>query len=145
MSNDTSPQTFFAMRRSALRAIRKALAGGLTAIAVLHAVPALADSGAEAKLVRCGAQSCLQVTGHRDDASAPVRINGHLVAVQGQRNWRANLSVGTIKEWSAPFDRHIVVTSYDAAAQRDTDDKVRLPIGLLGHVPDLASLVITLD
>jgi hypothetical protein len=112
-------------------------------LAACLATPALADAPAT-RLVSCGAQSCLLVTGHRDDAAAGVLINGHAVEVEGKRSWQVRLPVSTVRDWSVPFARTIEVSYHDAAGETDTSRKARLPIGLLGHVPDLASLVITL-
>lgn len=107
--------------------------------------PALADAAPSTRLVSCGAEDCLLVTGHRDNRAAVVRINGHRVGVEGQRNWRARLPVSTVRNWSVPFARRIEVSVEDAATHTDSRQHAQLPIGLLGHVPDLASLVITLN
>lgn len=109
------------------------------------ATPAMAESKPSTRLVSCGDDSCLLVTGHRHSADAEVRINGHLVVVQGERSWRVRLPVSTVREWSAPFARKIEVSSSSSAMSANTLQSAKLPIGLLGHVPDLASLVITLN
>jgi uncharacterized Zn-binding protein involved in type VI secretion len=119
-------------------AITSTVAAGL-------AVPALAADAPSTRLVSCGAQSCLLVSGHRASGDAEVRINGHPVAVEGERNWRARLPVSTVREWSVPFARKIEVSSGNAETQDNATAFAKLPIGLLGHVPDLASLVITLN
>lgn len=90
------------------------------------------------RLVECGATSCLLVSGHREDAASPVSINGHAVAVEGARKWRARVPVETVRAWSAPYARTIAVSV--AGASQDA----RLPIGLLGQVENLAMLVIRL-
>jgi hypothetical protein len=74
------------------------------------------------------------VTGHRSDASAPVLLAGHELAVKGKRNWRVAVPLSTVKEWSAPFARTIDVAVAGSAM------KARLPIGLLGGTVDLAFL-----
>jgi hypothetical protein len=122
----------------------------LTALAILSltaglATPALASDEPSTRLVSCGSDSCLLVSGHRESADAEVRINGHRVDVEGERNWRTRLPVGTVREWSVPFARKIEVSSRSVNQQNDTIQNARLPIGLLGHVPDLAELVITLN
>ena len=43
------------------------------------ASPAMADAAPSTRLVSCGAEDCLLVTGHRDSRTAVVRINGHRV------------------------------------------------------------------
>ncbi len=126
---------------SSLRKIVPAI-GALLAIGL--ASPAAAEHRPSTRLVSCGPESCLLVTGHRDDAAAEVRINGHQVDVRGGRNWRAKLPVATVREWSLPFARRIEVSVHDEKAGETSSRHAVLPIGLLGHVPDLASLVITL-
>ena len=107
-----------------------------TALACAFSVPAAAGTKSDTRLVRCGAESCLLVTGRRDHAGSAVSINGHEVPVQGGRRWRARVPVETVREWSAPFARSITV------AVEDTAKEASLPIGLLGHAKDLAMLVV---
>lgn len=99
-------------------------------------VPAFAANAPATRLVECGSQSCLLVSGKRNDATAPVSINGHVVATEGARKWRARVPVATIRAWSAQHARTITVTvaeaSYDAS----------LPVGMLGRSRDLAMLVV---
>jgi hypothetical protein len=125
-----------AFRKVAL-ALSAVLAAGL-------APPAFADPVPSTRLVSCGAESCLLVTGHRESAAAEVRINGHHVDVQGNRSWRVSLPVSTVRDWSAPFARRIEVSTHDPLAVEALSHQAVLPTGLLGHVSDLASLVITL-
>jgi Tfp pilus assembly protein FimT len=114
-------------------------------LATTIASPVFAEGAPSTRLVSCGAESCLLVTGHRDSRAAVVRINGHPVEVQGERSWRLRLPVSTLRNWAAPFARQIEVSSQDPASQTDIVRQAQLPIGLLGHAPDLASLVITLN
>lgn len=101
------------------------------------AAPAHADPGPRTRLVECRDETCLLVTGRRDDAAAVVSINGRVVEVEGGRKWRMLLPVGTVREWSAPFARTITVSVAEASGEAD------LPTGLLGHVSDLTALVVT--
>ena len=66
-------------------------------VAACLATPALAETKPSTRLVSCGNDSCLLVTGHRDSAQAQVRINGHAVDVQGNRNWQVRLPVSTVR------------------------------------------------
>lgn len=109
------------------------------------ASPALADAAPSTRLVRCGEGNCLLVAGHRESAGSEVIINGHAVTVEGRRNWRVRLPVSTVRDWSLPFARKLQVATRDTATGQDVVRSARLPIGLLGHVPDLAALVITLQ
>lgn len=104
--------------------------------ALLVATPALAAPTPATRLVNCGADSCLLVTGQRDDTAAPVSINGHAVRVQGARKWRAVVPVDTLRAWSEPYARTITVS---VAA---SDEEADLPIGMLGHAENLAMLVV---
>lgn len=125
--------------------IRKLALAVVAVGGTLIGTPAAAQTTPSTRLVDCGEESCLLVTGHRTRASDEVRINGHRVDVQGERKWRVRLPLATVREWSAPYARRIEVSSGDARVESDAPQHARLPIGLLGHVPDLAALVITLD
>lgn len=114
------------------------LSHSLLAVAALvaSASPALAAE-TKTRLIDCEAGSCLLVTGHRADAASAVSINGHVVTAQGARKWRAILPVETLRAWSAPYARTITVAVADDRTQ------AVLPIGLLGHVDNLAFLTIS--
>lgn len=102
-----------------------------------------AASEPSTRLIRCEEQSCLQVSGRRDDPAAIVRINGHVVPVEGKRSWRVRLPIEVVRQWSIPHARTIEVSLHDPATQRETVASVDLPIGLLGGVTNLAALVIS--
>lgn len=119
--------------------LRMPLIGQLALGAVLagaFAVPALAAPKLSTRVIECGSESCLLVSGRRDHAASQVSINGHRVAVQGARNWRARVPVETVRRWSAPYARSITISV--AGAEKE----VRLPIGLLGRAEELAMLVV---
>jgi hypothetical protein len=105
------------------------------------ASPALAGSEPSTRVVQCRSGSCLQVSGHRDDAAASVSLNGHAVVVEGARNWRVLVPVQTVREWSEPRARTITVAVADTPAR--TEAEADLPIGLLGHSENLAVLYIS--
>jgi hypothetical protein len=123
---------------------RKLAIGAAVALLAAGMTPAVAASTPGTRLVRCGSEDCLLVTGHRDSANSVVRINGHAVPVEGQRNWRVRLPIATVKGWALPFARRVEVSSGDGTADQVTRQQAELPIGFMGHVPDLANLVITL-
>ncbi|KPL68437.1 hypothetical protein SZ64_10110 [Erythrobacter sp. SG61-1L] len=104
------------------------------------ATPAMAASETSTRLVNCGEQSCLMVSGHRDDPSAIITINGQPVSVEGERGWRVRVPVDTVRAWSAPNARTIEVTLLDPGTLQETSASVDLPIGLLGNLTDLAVL-----
>jgi hypothetical protein len=98
----------------------------------------MAQRGPATKLVTCGAQSCLLVTGKRNDPSSTVRVNGHAVETEGARRWRVRLPVETVRAWSALHARTISVTV------ADTSHEASLPVGMLGPSRDLAMLVVSI-
>jgi hypothetical protein len=118
----------------------RALAFASLAAAAFAAVPAAAGE-ITTRVVGCAEGSCLLVTGHRPSAEAAVSINGRAVNTQGSRKWRARVPVESLREWSAPWARTIIVSIIDRGIQRDSE--ARLPIGLLGHAENLAFLVVS--
>lgn len=114
------------LRNLALSAI---LAGAL-------ATPAMATGEPSTRVIECRSGSCLVILGRRDHAATPVSVNGHAVAVEGARKWRAVVPVETVREWSAPFARTITVSVAGA------EEEARLPIGLLGRAENLAMLIV---
>jgi len=104
----------------------------------------MAAPEASTKLVRCGEHSCLKISGYRDNPAATISINGHEVPVNGGHGWRVRLPVEIVREWSIPYARTIEVTLHDPETQRETSAEADLPIGLLGHVTNLASLVVNI-
>lgn len=112
------------------------------ALAAAVASPASAATEPKTRLVNCEAGSCLIVTGRRADAASSVNINGHRVSVHGSHKWRAILPVETLRQWSAPYARKITVSIVDASSRAEASAEADLPIGLLGHVQNLAMLVV---
>lgn len=125
--------------------LRRRIAGLICAIAIgSTASTAMAASEAKSKVIRCGTENCLLVSGHRDDPASIVSINGHPVAAEGKRRWQVRLPVETVREWSAPHARSIEISLLDPETRSTTIASVDLPIGLLGHVTDLAVLEISI-
>jgi len=119
----------------------KALALGIV-LAAACASPASAAPEPKTRLVSCDAGNCLLVTGSRADAASTVTINGHAVSVRGARKWRASLPVATVRLWSAPYARTIMVSVVDDETRESASAEADLPIGLLGHAENLAMLVV---
>jgi hypothetical protein len=88
------------------------------------------------RLVECGDENCLLLTGHREDPDATVSINGRAIEVEGERRWRARVPVETVRLWSTPYARTIEVSLGD----RESSTNVDLPVGMLGGLTDLAAL-----
>jgi len=115
--------------------------GLCTAGAVVTAAPANAHL-ATARVVTCDAGNCLLVQGVRSSSDAVIRINDRVVEVEGGRSWQVRLPVATIQDWSAPFARTVQVSVANPVGSAERTDAVRLPVGLLGHNLELASLVV---
>ena len=64
---------------------------------------------------------------------------GHRVFVQGGRRFEVAVPVDAVRAWSVPFARTVAATTIGRTGEAKTRD-VRLSIGLLGHVTELASL-----
>jgi hypothetical protein len=122
---------------------KRAFALAAAIAAVSFASPAAASPEMSTKLIRCGAESCLVITGHRDNPAAVVSINGQAVSVEGNHGWRARVPVETVRQWSSPSAREIEVSLRDPDTQTETTDSVDLPIGLLGNLTNLASLEVS--
>ena len=112
------------------------------ALAATVATPAWAATEPSARLVDCEAGSCLLVSGRRTHAASTVSINGHAVAVEGSRKWRATVPVATLRAWSAPFARTITVSTVDNRNRTEASTEAELPIGMLGYYENLAMLVV---
>jgi len=52
------------------------------------------------------------------------------------------LPVAIVEDWSAPFARTLRVSVTDPSESGHRTEMVRLPVGLLGHNLELASLVV---
>ncbi|WP_232468470.1 hypothetical protein [Croceicoccus marinus] len=126
-----------ALKRIAFRSRGLAIVG--LALAGMSAVPARADEYST-RLVRCGAQSCLMVSGYRADPASAVRINGRLVPVEGENGWTARLPLETLREWTPPRARTIKVSLHDTGEPASSVEHVDLPIGVLGDSSRLGSL-----
>jgi hypothetical protein len=120
---------------------------GIASLVAGLAVPACAAPAPTTRLVSCGTQSCLLVAGRRDSAASTVAINGHPVAVEGRRSWHVRLPLPEVRALAAPYARTIAVTVTPADG-RVVDGRIEdraeasLPIGLMGHVTNLAALVV---
>lgn len=110
---------------------------GVTGIGAALSTPVSAADYLNTKIVSCGEKSCLLVSGRRADANAQVALNGHAVTVEGDRKWRVRVPVDTVRAWSAPFAKTIVVSI--AGVSR----KAKLPIGMLLGDEHLAMLTVT--
>jgi len=101
-----------------------------------------ASAAPKTRLVSCGSESCLLVTGHRKDADSLVSINNRLVTVEGGRAWHIRMPLVAVRELTSPYARSIEVTVAQADGHQEWSEDARLPIGLLGH-KNLATLIVS--
>lgn len=116
-------------------------------IAAIMAV-ALSAGAADARggrgqslLRQCGPATCLVIDGRRIDPRAAVRIAGHAVVARGGRAFRVALPLDTVRAWSAPFARTILVSTQEPGGGT-SEEIVRLPVGLLGLTIESGSIEI---
>jgi hypothetical protein len=112
------------------------------AVALLIAPAAHADARPSAKLVRCSEGDCLLIRGTRSSAAQTITINDRVVAASGGRGWKVRVPVAAVRGLASPFARTLDVAVVDAAGQVERRESVRLPVGLMGHTTELASLVV---
>ena len=101
-----------------------------------------ASAAPKTRLVSCGSESCLLVTGHRKGADSLVSINNRLVTVEGGRAWHIRVPLVAVRELTSPYARSIEVTVAQADGHQEWSEDARLPIGLLGH-KNLATLIVS--
>lgn len=118
------------------------LTGFVVLIVGAYATAAVAAPDPDARLVSCGGETCLRVSGHRDNVSSQVVINGHPVAVEGKRSWHVRLPLSTVRTWSELYARSIEVTLAHPDGRTESTADASLPIGLLGHRMNLAALIV---
>jgi hypothetical protein len=113
------------------------LVGGLATVAV----PASAERTTRARLVQCGEDSCLRLSGRRPSATTVVRVGGRDLAVEGGRAWRATVPLNVARTWPIARGYALRVVLADAGAERA--ETMPLPPGALGSRTQIASLVIS--
>lgn len=112
---------------------------GLTAIVA----PAQAKAGAHARLVHCGADTCLRLSGHRPGATTAIRIGGRALAVEGGRTWQATVPLATARTWPIARGYALRLILADSTSGLERTESVMLPPGALGSHLELASLVVS--
>jgi hypothetical protein len=99
----------------------------------------------EARLVHCGPETCLRLSGHRQDAAVEVRVAGSLLATDGGRDWQATVPLAFARAWVTPSADAMSITLADARSGTERTETVPLPPGALGRHVDLATLVVHAD
>jgi hypothetical protein len=123
--------------RLSLRALAPAVGIALAATGA-HAAPT-----SQSRLVHCGEQTCLRITGHRADAAVAVRIAGQDMAVEGGRSWRVTVPAQTARAWASASGSVLPITYRDARSGTERQGEVLLPPGALGRRIELATLLVS--
>ena len=105
--------------------------------------PISAAPAPEARLVRCGDDDCLRVSGQRDDVHVRVLVNGREITPRGAQKWRMDLPLDTVRRLAPMHARTIEVTLRHPDTGDESSTNVRLPIGLLGGTTRLTALEVT--
>lgn len=114
----------------------------IAALAATCASTGIAAPAPKTRLVSCGSESCLLVTGRRKSADSRVSINNRLVTVEGGRAWHIRVPLVAVRELTSPYARSIEVTVAQTNGHEEWSEDASLPIGLLGH-KNLATLVVS--
>ncbi len=104
--------------------------------------PAYAASPPQARLVHCGQETCLRLSGHRPRSAVTVRIGGRDLAVDGGRRWRATIPLETARTWAISSGYSLVISLVDTQLGTEAKEEVILPPGALGQRVELATLVV---
>lgn len=106
----------------------------------LAVIPGSAMAASRARLVRCGDQTCLRISGHRSDPAMMVRIGEQPVAVEGNQAWHATVSLSAARAGANASLDTLTLTTADRKTGVETVDMVALPPGALGRRVELATL-----
>ena len=119
--------------------------GPLVALAsvTLLPLPSLAKDTPETRLVSCGKDSCLMISGRRDHAGQSVSVNGVEIPSDGADRWRVVLPIETVRALCEPRANSLQVTITDNVSGRAAVREARLPVGLLGDSSLLDSIEVT--
>ena len=123
----------------------RSASGPLLALAsvTLLPLPAMAKDAPETRLVSCGKDSCLMISGRRYQAGQIVSVNGMEIPSDGSDKWRVVLPIETVRALCEPRARTVEVTITDTISGRAAVREARLPVGLLGDSSLLDSIEVT--
>lgn len=108
----------------------------------LVTTPGHAAAAPQARLVHCGDETCLRISGHRPHAAVVVRVAGHALAVEGEHSWRTTVPLTTARDWANASGDTLMLTLADPLTGTERVDAVTLPPGALGKRVELATLVV---
>jgi hypothetical protein len=121
--------------------LRSRLSGSLLGIALTMA-PHGALAATQARLVHCGSDTCLRLSGHRPNPGVAIRVAGHDLPVEGGNAWHATLPIATARDWASASGATMLLTLADERTGRDGSEVVALPPGALGRRIEIASLMV---
>lgn len=106
------------------------------------ALPGLAAAEPSARLVHCGSDTCLRLSGNRADPAATVRIAGRVIPVEGAKAWRATLPLTAARDIVDRSGQTMTITLTDPRTGIEQSEAAMLPPGALGKPVELASLTV---
>lgn len=110
--------------------------------ALIVALPAYAQRAPAARLVHCGQNTCLRLSGHRPRAGVAIRLAGQDLAVAGRRDWVLTVPLSTARAWERSPGDALTLSYVDPQSKVERAQNVLLPPGALGRPVELASLVV---
>lgn len=111
--------------------------------ALVTVTPAWAEQRTRARLVSCGENTCLRLSGYRPRVAMVVRIGGRDLAVEGDRGWQATVPLDVARAWSITRNYALRVALVDPDAGTERIETVMLPPGSLGARTEIASLIVS--
>jgi hypothetical protein len=128
------------VRHATSRAIRMALS---LVCALTMIAPAQAERQTRARLVSCGENNCLRLSGYRERADMVVRLGERDLAVEGDHAWQATVPLDVARAWPIARNYALRVVLVDPDAETERVETVMLPPGSLGSRTEIASLIVS--
>ncbi len=110
--------------------------------ALTIALPAHAEHAPQGRLVHCGQDTCLRLSGRRQRPEVVIEVGGQDLAVTGRRDWVVTIPLWRARQWVQSFGDPLTLTDFDPQSNAVRTTKVLLPPGALGRHVELASLVV---
>lgn len=105
--------------------------------------PARAGEPARARLVRCGGETCLKLSGRHASPVVAVRIRGEVVPMAPDRAWALTVPLARARPWVSDAEQGLTVELTDAENRQTEATATQLPPGAFGRRRELAMLVVT--
>lgn len=110
--------------------------------ALCAGLPAAAERTSSARLVHCGGETCLRLSGRRVGAATAVRVDGRDLPVVGERSWQVTVPLAEARTWRLIRGYAVPITLVDRASGAERMLAVPVPPGALGARMELASLIV---